>query len=128
MQYRTNLTSHVPGAYWRETLHARTDIGQVRDHNEDYYGVGAGADVDRFGALFILCDGTSGHAGDAIASRMAVETILTTYYDNLAADRAEARMDAFERANAQIYAQQSGCSPPLLPRCSTTIPSRRQCG
>jgi protein phosphatase len=63
--------------------HARTGISQVRDHNEDYYGVGAGADVDRLGALFVLCDGAGGHTGDEIASRMATQTILAAYYDDV---------------------------------------------
>jgi serine/threonine protein phosphatase PrpC len=88
--------------------HARTDVGQVRDHNEDYYGVGADADIDRLGTLFVLCDGAGGHAGGEIASRMAAQTILVAYYDDVAADRAEVLVDAFERANAQIYAQQCG--------------------
>ncbi len=85
--------------------HARTDVGRARGRNEDFYGIGQGEIVDRLGTLLVLCDGAGGHASGEVASRMAVEAILTTYYDDQDADRASALKRAFAFANAYIYAQ-----------------------
>jgi serine/threonine protein phosphatase PrpC len=48
---------------------AATDVGRVRDHNEDNYL------VDRKLALFIVCDGMGGHAAGEVASALAVRTV-----------------------------------------------------
>jgi len=67
---------------------ARTDVGQVREHNEDNFLV---ADLSRrsrglleanrataigpHGALFVVCDGMGGAAAGEIASQLAVDII-----------------------------------------------------
>src|SRR5262249_5560345 len=47
--------------------HVKTDVGMVRDHNED----SAWADPD--GMFFIVADGMGGHAAGEVASAMAVD-------------------------------------------------------
>ena len=47
---------------------AATDVGRVRDHNEDHYL------VDKKLALFIVADGMGGHAAGEVASALAVRT------------------------------------------------------
>jgi PPM family protein phosphatase len=47
--------------------HLRTDIGMVREHNED------SALADPEGMFFIVADGMGGHAAGEVASAMAVE-------------------------------------------------------
>jgi serine/threonine protein phosphatase PrpC len=47
---------------------AATDVGRVRDHNEDNYL------VDKKLALFIVADGMGGHAAGEVASALAVRT------------------------------------------------------
>jgi len=87
---------------------ARTDVGKTRDHNEDDFGVGEGAGVDQYGELLIVCDGMGGHAAGEVASRLGVETILSTYYSDASPDRVDVLRRAFERANARIHAEGRG--------------------
>jgi serine/threonine protein phosphatase PrpC len=50
---------------------AKTDVGCVRVNNEDSFGY----DLDR--GIFVVCDGIGGHASGEVASKLAVESILT---------------------------------------------------
>ncbi|MBD3287446.1 hypothetical protein GF337_01470, partial [candidate division KSB1 bacterium] len=52
---------------------ARTDVGRVRQINEDYYGNFLEA------KLAVLCDGMGGHKAGSQASRLAVSTIRYMY-------------------------------------------------
>lgn len=49
---------------------ARTDVGKVRDHNEDFLCV----DTDL--GLYVLADGMGGHASGEVASEIAVTAIV----------------------------------------------------
>lgn len=48
-----------------------SDVGKVRQANEDYFGTYKGD----FGELFIVCDGMGGYKGGRVASTTAVEAI-----------------------------------------------------
>ncbi|MBS2012942.1 MAG: Stp1/IreP family PP2C-type Ser/Thr phosphatase [Deltaproteobacteria bacterium] len=81
----------------RVKLFARTDVGQVREHNEDNFLV---ADLTRRsrglleanrataigqqGAVFAVCDGMGGAAAGEIASQLAVDIIYERLVDGLA--------------------------------------------
>ncbi len=80
----------------RVHLFARTDVGQVREHNEDNFLV---ADLTRRsrglleanratgvgpqGAVFAVCDGMGGAAAGEIASQLAVDIIYERLVDGL---------------------------------------------
>ena len=50
-------------------FHATTDVGRVREHNEDNFL------IDKRLGLFIVADGMGGHAAGEVASALAVRTI-----------------------------------------------------
>jgi protein phosphatase len=104
------------------TVFGKTDVGLVREHNEDCFLI-ADATLDKReaepreaieipvgpkGALLLVCDGMGGAAAGEVASQMAVESISSA----LASAEPQARdgfarrlRRAIEDANDRIYAQ-----------------------
>jgi protein phosphatase len=101
-------------------LFGRTDVGQIREHNEDNFLI---ADlttksrgmreedrirtVDRCGNLFAVCDGMGGAAAGEVASQMAVDLLyeLMVSGDPPASrdDLARKIISAVEEAGLRIY-------------------------
>jgi serine/threonine protein phosphatase PrpC len=106
----------------RVKLFARTDVGQVREHNEDNFLV---ADMTRRsrglleanrataigpqGAVFAVCDGMGGAAAGEIASQLAVDIIYERLIDGLGErpikrdDLARRLVRAVEAAGLRIF-------------------------
>src|ERR1035437_9271692 len=60
----------------------RTDVGRVRDHNEDYLGYACPptpAQARSHGWLFALADGVGGNEKGEVASRAAVESMIAGF-------------------------------------------------
>jgi serine/threonine protein phosphatase PrpC len=106
----------------RVKLFARTDVGQVREHNEDNFLV---ADMSRRsrglleanrataigpqGCVFAVCDGMGGAAAGEIASQLAVDIIYERLVDGLGErpikrdDLARRLVRAVEAAGLRIF-------------------------
>lgn len=62
---------------------AKTDLGRVRENNEDkyeFYQPDKSEVVAARGSAFVVCDGMGGHAAGQIASELAAKTFLDIYY------------------------------------------------
>ena len=92
----------------------RSDVGRVRPSNEDNFG------YDEKLGIFVVCDGMGGHAAGEVASRIAVETVLSFFrerkpsieghsYLNDAPEGARLLAEAVKQANDAIlgYAEEN---------------------
>ena len=87
-------------------FHGLTNIGLVRNENQDAYGIfpsGAGESEKDRGTLFVVADGMGGHRGGKVASTLAVKAIADAYL----ADRSDSvqlsLVNAIQAANENVY-------------------------
>jgi PPM family protein phosphatase len=91
-------------------LFARTDVGQVREHNEDNFLVAdltrrqrglleanRTTTIGRHGALFAVCDGMGGAAAGEVASQLAVDILFERMTEALDESITVARDDLARR-------------------------------
>jgi protein phosphatase len=83
-----------------------TDVGKVREHNEDFFGHAAPADGSgrSQGWLFAVADGVGGQDHGEVASRLAVETLQSGFRDFRTNETAGACLQRLvQSANLTIY-------------------------
>lgn len=90
---------------------SRSDVGRVREFNEDSMGMYRPTDPQEHackGDLFLVADGMGGHASGEIASRLAVDSILRFFGAWPGEDATAGLLTAVQQANAEIYARGGG--------------------
>lgn len=97
----------------RVTVHAATDVGRVREGNEDSYYAG--------NTVFAVADGMGGHQAGEVASRTALEPIAELDGQMFATgeDASEAIVEAITAANQAVIAE--GDADPSLAGMGTTL-------
>lgn len=82
---------------------AKTDVGNLRENNQDYYYISNQDDPIQ---VFILADGMGGYAGGEVASKLATESALEYIkknFDNSLDNIAKLITDSMQYANKQVY-------------------------
>jgi serine/threonine protein phosphatase PrpC len=94
VEFSTPMASDERHPRIRQRNAMRTDVGVIRDHNEDT------AYVDPDGDFFIVADGMGGHAAGEVASKMAVDAVAAALQGarKEVADFARAPSDVGRRA------------------------------
>jgi len=104
------------------TVAAKTDLGRVRENNEDKFEFYVPEDDDRLasrGQVYIVCDGMGGHAAGQIASELSVKTFIDVYYSH-PADNPETAMTAAVVA-ANRFVNDVGRAVPARKGMGTTL-------
>lgn len=84
------------------TVAAKTDLGRVRENNEDKFEYFLPSSDDALasrGLIFVVCDGMGGHEAGQIASELACKTFIEVYRNHPAEDPGEAARSAAASAN-----------------------------
>jgi len=84
------------------TFGLKTDIGRVRENNEDKGEVFISendAEIASRGHIFVVCDGMGGHEAGQIASELASKTFVEVYRSHPATELEEAAKAAVKAAN-----------------------------
>lgn len=103
----------------RVTVACKTDLGRVRENNEDKFEYFLPEDERTLasrGLVFVLCDGMGGHAAGQIASELACKTFIDVYLNHPSASAEEAARAAVVAANRFVL------------DVARAIPSRRGMG
>lgn len=105
-------------------LASLTDIGCVRENNEDSYAYWEPESDElfrRLGRLAIVADGMGGYRGGEIASQLAAETVKDVYARSAESGIQECLLSAFAEAHRRI--QERARANPELSEMGTTCTS-----
>lgn len=108
-----------PRLHARLAAGARTDMGRVRENNEDKFEIlepDEPAVLATKGRFYAVADGMGGHQAGQIASELALKTMFRAYYSHRSADASESLARAVAEANR------------YLRDVARTIPERKDMG
>ncbi len=86
----------------RVTVAAKTDLGRVRENNEDKFEYFVSEDLTTLasrGQVFLVCDGMGGHAAGQIASELACKTFIDVYLHHPSTEPNVAMVSGVQAAN-----------------------------
>ena len=98
--------SRMPRILASVKMGAKTDLGRVRDNNEDKFDFFEPEDpavLAAKGCFYAVADGMGGHSAGQIACELALKTVLSVYYGDPSADRDASLRQAVREANGLIY-------------------------
>ena len=99
-----------------------TDCGPVRPHNEDFVGHSLPSSADHArsrGWVFVLADGVGGRDRGEVASRLAVETVLSAWATLAKGENPEALFErTIQTANHRVYEAGHGSIASTLVACA----------
>jgi len=87
-------------------LGAKTDLGRIRENNEDKFDFFEPEDpavLATKGSFYGLADGMGGHSAGQIACELALKIVIRQYYANPSADTHASLRRAIDEANSLIY-------------------------
>ncbi|MBS1705940.1 MAG: serine/threonine-protein phosphatase [Armatimonadetes bacterium] len=90
----------------RVTVACKTDLGRVRENNEDKFEYFLTEDPTALasrGLIFIVCDGMGGHAAGQIASEIASKTFIDVYLHSMGPEPENAARIAVTSANRYVH-------------------------
>ncbi len=96
----------VPRVLATTKLGAKTDLGRVRDNNEDKFDFSEPDDpavLATKGCFYAVADGMGGHSAGQVACELALKTMIQTYYADPSADTEASLRRAVIEANALIF-------------------------
>src|SRR6478672_7689638 len=82
-------TSARPRSYAHLSFGAKTDLGQVRENNEDKFDFlepDEPSVLATKGRVFAVADGMGGHSAGQVASELALNVFTRTYYGDSKSD------------------------------------------
>jgi protein phosphatase len=101
-----------------------TDVGKVREHNEDSHGHVAPANPAQArsqGWLFVLADGVGGHERGEVASHLAVECMIEGFRESRAGEPHTTLLPRLaKKANLRVY-EAGRAAAPGGARMATTL-------
>ena len=85
---------------------AKTDLGRIRENNEDKFDFYEAEDLTLLatrGCLYAVADGMGGHAAGQIASELALKNVIANYYDSANDDIPTSLLESISAANEAIH-------------------------
>lgn len=124
-KHKSQKMVEEPQVYIDYRAVAATDVGSVRDNNEDNLVFIRPYDKEKRrdkGCLALVADGMGGHSNGEVASHMATELIPRNYFDSRLGVL-EALKQAFEKSNKAIYqkASKSDSSKSMGTTCTAVV-------
>ena len=98
--------SRLPRVLASVKMGAKTDLGRVRDNNEDKFDFYEPEDpvvLAAKGSFYAVADGMGGHSAGQIACELALKTVLSLYYGDPSPDKEASLRRAVTEANSLIY-------------------------